>query len=236
MPGVLTDNGLIKAMSDLYDTHEQGERVKSWLRENGSAIVMGLVLAFGLMFGFKQWQAWETSERQQASAEYQVMASLIEANKMDAAVPNYQVLKSEYPKSAYTSMAAMLMAKARLQAGQLDLAATALTYAMDNAQPAPVKIIARERLARIRLSQGKPEVALELLDGASSSEGFEAQFAEIRGDIHLANGEIELAIQSYQTSLDTLEEGVGNREFLIIKMEALGVGAGTDDTADGGEM
>ena len=64
-------------MSDLYDTHEQGERVKSWLRENGSAIVMGLVLAFGLMFGFKQWQAWETSKRQQASAEYQVMASLI---------------------------------------------------------------------------------------------------------------------------------------------------------------
>ena len=44
-------------MSELYDTHEQGERVKSWLRENGSAIIMGLVLAFGLMFGFKQWQA-----------------------------------------------------------------------------------------------------------------------------------------------------------------------------------
>ena len=60
-------------MSDLYDTHEQGERVKNWLRENGSAIVMGLVLAFGLMFGFKQWQIWETSKRQQASAEYQVM-------------------------------------------------------------------------------------------------------------------------------------------------------------------
>ena len=80
-------------MSDLYDTHEQGERVKSWLRENGSAIIMGLVLAFGLMFGFKQWQAWQTSERQQASAEYQVMSSLIKDNNMDAAVSNYQVLK-----------------------------------------------------------------------------------------------------------------------------------------------
>ena len=109
-------------MSDLYDTHEQGERVKNWLRENGSAIVMGLVLAFGLMFGFKQWQSWETSKRQQASAEYQVMVSLIEAGNMDAAVPNYEVLKSEYPKSAYASMAAMMMAKARLGAGQLDLA------------------------------------------------------------------------------------------------------------------
>jgi len=211
-------------MSDLYDTHEQGERVKSWLRENGSAIVMGLVLAFGLMFGFKQWQAWETGKRQQASAEYQMVVTFIEANNMDAAVPNYEVLKAEYPKSAYTSMASMLMAKARLQAGQLDLAATALTHAMNTAQPEPVRVIARERLARVRLSQGDADAALVLLDSASSNVGFEAQFAEIRGDIHLAKGETQLAIQSYQASLDALEEGVGNQELLKIKLEALGAG------------
>ena len=221
-------------MSDLYDTHEQGERVKSWLRENGSAIIMGLVLAFGLMFGFKQWQAWETSKRQQASAEYQVMLSLIEAENMDAAVPNYEVLKTEYPKSAYTSMASMMMAKARLQAGQLDLAASALRHAMDNAQPAPVKVIARERLARVRLSQGDTEAALALLDGAPSAVGFESQFAEIRGDIHLAKGETEQAIKSYQASLSTLPEGVGSRELLIIKLEALGADDGLADSR--GEM
>jgi len=221
-------------MSDLYDTHEQGERVKTWLRENGSAIIMGLVLAFGLMFGFKQWQIWETSKRQQASAEYQVMLSLIEAENMDAAVPNYEVLKTEYPKSAYTSMASMMMAKARLQAGQLDLAASALRHAMDNAQPAPVKVIARERLARVRLSQGDTEAALALLDGAPSAVGFESQFAEIRGDIHLAKGETEQAIESYQASLSTLPEGVGSRELLIIKLEALGADDGLADSR--GEM
>src|SRR5210317_1283267 len=122
-------------MSDLYDTHEQGERVKSWLRENGSAIVMGLVLAFGLMFGFKQWQAWETSKRQQASAEYQVLIGFIEANNMDAAVHNYDVLKAEFPDSAYTAMSSLMMAKARLRAGQEDLAASALMHAVENAQP-----------------------------------------------------------------------------------------------------
>ena len=220
-------------MSDLYDTHEQGERVKSWLRENGSAIIMGLVLAFGLMFGFKQWQTWETSKRQQASAEYQVMADFIAAQNMDAAVPNYEVLKSEFPKSAYTPMASLMMAKARLQAGQDDLAATALTHAMENAEPEPLRIIARERLARVRLSQGDTDAAQELLDGAPSDVGFEAQFAEIRGDIYLAKGETEMAIQSYQESLDTLEEGVGNRELLRIKLEALGVVA-EDDASRGG--
>ncbi len=227
-------------MSDLYDTHEQGERVKSWLRENGSAIVMGLVLAFGLMFGFKQWQVWETSKRQQASAEYQVMASLIKDDSMDAAVSNYEVLKTEYPKSAYTSMAALMMAKSRLIAGQLDLAAKDLEYAMEHAQPEPVQVIARERLARLRLSQGDTDAALKLLDESPSTIGFEAQFAEIRGDIYLANGEPEMAIASYQAALDELEEGVGNRELLKIKLEALGatqaVTADVDNNADGGEM
>jgi predicted negative regulator of RcsB-dependent stress response len=227
-------------MSDLYDTHEQGERVKSWLRENGSAIVMGLVLAFGLMFGFKQWQVWETSKRQQASAEYQVMASLIKDDSMDAAVSNYEVLKTEYPKSAYTSMAALMMAKSRLIAGQLDLAGKDLEYAMKHAQPEPVQVIARERLARLRLSQGDIDAALKLLDESPSTIGFEAQFAEIRGDIYLAKGEPELAIASYQTALDQLEEGVGNRELLNIKLEALGatqaVAADVDNNADGGEM
>ena len=227
-------------MSELYDTHEQGERVKSWLRENGSAIIMGLVLAFGLMFGFKQWQAWQTSERQQASAEYQVMSSLLEANNMDAAVSNYEVLKAEYSKSAYTSMAALRMAKARLNAGQQDLAARDFEYAMEHAQPAPVRVIARERLARLNLSQGDTDAALKLLDEAPSTVGFEAQFAEIRGDIYLARGETELAIASYQASLDALGEGVGNRELLKIKLEALGA-TETDVEVDesdagGGEM
>ena len=223
-------------MSDMYDTHEQGERVKSWLRENGSAIVMGLVLAFGLMFAFKQWQQWETGKRQQASAEYQVLVSYLELDVMDAAVPNYEVLKSEYPKSAYTAMASLMMAKARLNAGQADLAAQALTHAMENAQPAPVKIIARERLARVRLSQGDTEAALALIDGAPSDVGFESQFAEIRGDIHLANGATKEAIESYQTSLELLDEGVGNRQFLTMKLEALGAESQTGDDADGGEM
>jgi len=169
-----------------------------------------------------------------------VMASLIKDDKMGEAVSNYEVLKTEYPKSAYTSMAAMMMAKSRLIAGQLDLAAGDLKFAMEHAKPAPVQLIARARLARLRLSQGDTDAALKLLDESPSTVGFEAQFAEIRGDIYLAKGDTEMAISSYQTALDTLEESVGNREFLMIKLEALGAtlagAADVDTTADGGEM
>ncbi|MGB5488017.1 MAG: tetratricopeptide repeat protein, partial [Lysobacterales bacterium] len=177
---------------------------------------------------------------QQASAEYQVMTTLIKSNSMDAAVSNYEVLKAEYPKSAYTSMAALLMAKARVSSGQFDLAASDLEYAMEHAQPDPVKVIARERLARLKLSQGDADSALKLLDEAPSEVGFEAQFAEVRGDIYMAKGETELAIGSYQAALSALDENVGNRDLIKFKLEALGTAA--DETpvvardSGGGEM
>ena len=77
-------------MVEIYDTHEQSEIVKGWLRENGGAIVLGLVLAFGSLFGFKQWQLWSQNQNQQASAEYDVMRSLLSDENLDAAVANYE--------------------------------------------------------------------------------------------------------------------------------------------------
>jgi len=59
-------------MVEIYDDLEQSKAVKKWLSENGSAIVMGLVIAFGGLFGFKQWQGWQESNKQQASAEFEV--------------------------------------------------------------------------------------------------------------------------------------------------------------------
>jgi predicted negative regulator of RcsB-dependent stress response len=109
-------------MVEIYDAHEQGEIVKKWLRENGSAIVMGLVIAFGGLFGFKQWQSWQENTRQHASAEYAVMSNLLEAGQLDAAMANFQTLRDDFADSPYTSMAAMMVASARIEANQSDLA------------------------------------------------------------------------------------------------------------------
>ena len=64
-------------MVDSFNAHDQGEAVKKWLQENGSAIVMGLVIAFGGLFGFKQWQNWQETSRQQAAYEFEVMGQLL---------------------------------------------------------------------------------------------------------------------------------------------------------------
>lgn len=218
-------------MVEVYDAHEQGEIVKKWLRENGSAIVMGLVIAFGGLFGFKQWQSWQDSTRQQASVEYEVLNELLAAGQLDAAMSNFQNLQDDHAKSAYTAMAALAMARARLEANQADLAISLYEFVVESGHPRALAVVARIRLARVLLDQGDPDGASSLLGAATDISGFEAQFAEVRGDIHFAQGQLDDARDAYLEALGLLEEGVGDRARLVMKLESMGV----ENPEDGSE-
>jgi len=218
-------------MVEIYDAHEQGESVKKWLRENGSAIVMGLVIAFGGLFGFKQWQSWQENTRQRASAEYEVMSNLLAAGQLDAAMANFQTLKDDFADSPYTSMAAMMVASARVDANQGDLAVGLYEFVLQQGYPKALRVIARERLARVLLDQGRADEALQVLDGAAEITGFEARFAEVRGDIFWSQGRNDAAVAAYLEALDQLESGVGDRGNLVMKLQALGA----ELPEDGGE-
>lgn len=220
-------------MAEYFNELEQGEAVKKWLKENGGAILMGLVIAFGGLFGFRQWQGWEENQRQRASAEFEVMSELLAENQLDSAMANYQILKDDFSDSPYASLAALQMARARLEAGQADLAVNLLRYVADNGTPRAIRMIARERLARVLLDQGQPQEAMAMLDANTDVTGFEAAFAEVRGDIHAALGQNEQAIASYQTALDALEAGVGDRNFLELKLRSLGGVPAEPETEDG---
>ncbi len=211
-------------MVEIYDPKEQGEVVKKWLSENGSAIVMGLVIAFGGLFGFKQWQSWQESNRQQASAEFEVMAELLTEGQLDAAMSNFQNLQDNYSRSPYTSMAALQMARARLDGNQADLAIGLYESVMEDGYPKALAVIARARLARVLLEQGSTDEALAVLQAESNITGFESRYAEIRGDIYQAQGNVDESIVAYQEALDTLEAGEGDRATLVLKLESLGAG------------
>lgn len=209
-------------MVEIYDAHEQSEVVKKWLSENGSAIVMGLVIAFGGLFGFKQWQSWQESNKQQASTEFEVLSELLTAGQLDAAMANFQNLQNNYSRSPYTSMAALQMARARLQASQAELAVGLYEFVVENGYPKAMSVIARVRLARVLLELGTADKALEVVQAESNIFGFESRYAEVRGDIYQAQGKVDQAISAYLEAFNTLEAGEGDRTSLVLKLESLG--------------
>ncbi|MDZ4730514.1 MAG: tetratricopeptide repeat protein [Xanthomonadales bacterium] len=210
-------------MVEIYDAHEQGEIVKKWLQQNGSAIVMGLVLAFGGLFGFKQWNIWQDTKGQKSYAEFERMNTQLTGGQLDGAMDNFQILQDDYAKTPYASLAALQMARARIESKQPELALNYLRYVMENGRPEGLKVIARERLARLLLDQGQAEEALTTIDGVTELSGYEARYAETRGDILVVLGRKDEAIKAYQQALEVLEEGLGDRYLLVLKLESLGV-------------
>jgi len=208
-------------MVEIYDAHEQGEVVKKWIQENGSAIVMGLVIAFGGLFGFRQWQAWELNNKQQAYAEFAGLNQLLEEGKMDTAMNNFQNLQEKHKKSPYASLAALEMGRARMESKQEDLAIKQYRFVMENGKPKALRVIARDRLARMLLDQDKASEALEVIEGEKDIAGFEARYSETRGDILLALGRTQEALAAYMRAQDTLESGAGDRTALELKIQSL---------------
>jgi predicted negative regulator of RcsB-dependent stress response len=192
---------------------------------------MGLVIAFGGLFGFKQWQNWQDNTRQRASGEYAVMDQLLSEGQLDAAMANYQSLQEDFPDSPYTSMAALKMARARIEVDQPDLAIDLLEFVMNKGYPKAMAVVARERLARVLLDQGRGEEALQTLAGAQEVTGFEARYAETRGDILHALGRNDEAAAAWLEALAALEAGIGDRDLLVMKLQSIGA----EVPADGSE-
>jgi predicted negative regulator of RcsB-dependent stress response len=81
-----------------------------------------------------------------------------------------------------------------------------LRRAVELASGREVADTARLRLARTLFDLDRGDDALATL-GAIQGAGFLSLAAELKGDIHLARGERELAHQSYLTAQERLEAG-----------------------------
>ena len=61
-------------MDDLSE-REQLDAIKKWWSENGKAIVAGLIIGLGAVFGWQYWQRWQDRVAEEASALYSGVAA-----------------------------------------------------------------------------------------------------------------------------------------------------------------
>ncbi len=208
-------------MVEIYDDHEQSERVRDWIKENGSAVVMGIVLAISGLYGWKFWQNAEQDSQAQVAAEFQNLALTLDDERFDQAFTHFETIRVEYPKSTYLPMAQLMIARARLQQGQPDLAETIYRDILDTRAKSTefIQFIAAERLARLLLQNGDSVAAEVILDKYDNNEAFASRFSEVRGDLLATRGDADGAREAYQKALDSMEAGTGDRHMLELKRD-----------------
>lgn len=199
------------AIDDLLDEHEQGERVRAWLRNNGLALVVGVALGLAAIFGWRWWQDHQYQQRIAQGDGYQAVVEAIEAGDLEAATRGAAGLQG----ALYPSLAALRIARAQHDAGQLDAAIGTLRSV--RGRSADLAGVVDGRLARLLIEGGKPQEAIDLLAGAGSATAH-----ELRGDALLALGRREDAAASYRDALAALDVDAMQRGLLELKLSSAG--------------
>ena len=115
-------------------------------------------------------------------------------------------LIKEFPNSPYADQAQLTIARMDVESGRDADAVAPLTQVMNNSKDSELKQIARLRLARVLIDQGKPDDAIKLL-AAGSPGSFAGRYHEVHGDALVAKKDIPGAVAEYNAALAAGDAG-----------------------------
>lgn len=207
---------------DDFDEYEQSEQVRKWLRENGLSIVIGVVLALALIFGWRQWQAHRASHGAQAAERYAALQTALAAGQTAQANSAAETLEKDYADSPYAALGAAARADLAVEEGKLDEAYAALQWAVDHEKSAALHSMYQLRLARVELAQGNAKQALAHLESVPAQD-YRAIAQELRGDALLKLGRAADARGAYTAALAAMSNDAapGQRQSLQMKLDDL---------------
>ena len=187
-------------MADHLEDDEQVEALKRWWDENGRSTVVAVVLAVAGTLGWQQYQGYTADQAAMAADAWQTIQlkldSEVEADQ-DEAEQLAEALKSAHGGTAYARFAAMRLAAIAVKNGDLDAAETQLRWALTKeGSTSELGQLLQLRLARVLAASGDEAAALAILEAGSNA--YSAAYAIARGDIHLASGRQQPALDAYR--------------------------------------
>jgi predicted negative regulator of RcsB-dependent stress response len=206
-----------------FDLEEQEEleALKAWWGRYGMLVTIFVVVAALTTAGIFGWRAWQHRENVRAGTFY---AQLVEASgssdhKKVADIAH--LLEKDYPRTRYAAMAALASAHAAFDANDLKEASAQLQWAVDHAKEAELRDVARLRLAGVLLDQKNYKQALKLLDEKHAAP-LDELYADRKGDVLAAQGDVSGAKNAYQVALDKAGSGNAYHNVIQLKLDALG--------------
>lgn len=205
---------------EIYNSEqEQVDALKAWWDKNGRTVLVALAVFLLSVLGWQSWNDHRNQVAETASTHYQQMVELMNRDAA-MAMEAGRALVGSYPDSIYAVMASMAMAKLAVADKDLDGAAAHLRSAMSQSDQPELAELARLRLARVELAQGKADDAMATLSAGKGG----AASDELRGDILVTQGKRVEASVAYKTAIDSYAANTADkRELVQMKLDDLSV-------------
>ncbi len=185
--------------------------MRAWWSDYGWYVIGGVVLGAAILFGINYYQTQKVNAEIAASALYDELTEQVTGGDLDAAETIAASLDSEYGNSSYAAQSKLAIARLYMDKNRDEDAAQALNVLLAMNGYEHLKHVARVRLAKVLLYQGKPEEVLSLLEGQDNA-AFAARYAAERGDAYVALERYDEARASYQAALGeaqpTVDQGL----------------------------
>ena len=216
---------------EVYDTEEeQVEAIKKWWRDNWKSLFGGIILGLGILYGGKTWLQQKDIHAGSASVEFEAMIQAVGQDKITEATEFAAVLLGQYTDTPYAVMASFTMASIKVKENDLQTAKTHLRWALEHTTQSSFKHVARIRLARVLLAEGKHDEALSQISNIDTGK-YLPTYEELKGDLYLAKGQVDLARTAYNLALSSMEAGARARSMVEMKLGALGESAAPTGTS-----
>jgi predicted negative regulator of RcsB-dependent stress response len=211
---------------------EQLEVLKNWWGENGTSLLITVVVTVGAVLGYRGWEENVIQTGEAASSVYEdfvVATDNIATNASNDAIRTTAVslaekLKVDHGNTTYAVFAAMRLAKVSVAQNELDMALEELSWALDNVAEVHLETTLRVRLSRVHLGLEDPASAMILLVNHQPASGQVASFEEAKGDIFHYQGDLEQAREAYLRALENTSGEAGN-PILELKLADLPLSA-----------
>ncbi len=192
---------------------EQVEQVKRWIKENTLQIVVGVSLGLGGIWGFDAYKNYQHSQLIEARSIYLTLSS----NPSDTQA--YEQLKNNHANSGYLDLATLILAKNAVANKDYTQALEYLTPLSDASNVSIAKVV-NMRIANLHLEMGSYKQALDALNTAPNS-AFDGLYNQLKGDIYLADNQIENAKKHYKLAFNQISKDSGLQNLIKIKLSDL---------------
>ena len=198
---------------------EQVEAIKKWWKENGTSIVVGLVVGFGVLIGGNYWMENAAMQRQNASLEFSQLQDDLQQTRNDAVMKRGDHIINNFSDTPYAVLSAFAIAKIKADDGDMLSARARLQWVLDNSKQLEFLHMARMRMATVMLAEGNADGALTLLNAAEAGE-YLPLYEELKGDIYVSLSQQSQARSAYEKALKANDKG--DNSLLQMKLDDLG--------------